>query len=92
MLALNEDKSRVAAVKILQAHRHLDMNSLFDSELDLLVAPRGCLAQLFCNIPPRPQAAINFRVCESDPYESKQSADGVVHKKKGRKYFEGKLR
>ncbi|EJK78062.1 hypothetical protein THAOC_00062 [Thalassiosira oceanica] len=31
-----QDKSRVAANKILQAHRHLDMSPLFGSELDLL--------------------------------------------------------
>ena len=38
MLELNngKDKSRVAANKILHAHRHLDMKPLFDRELDLL--------------------------------------------------------
>ncbi|EJK50793.1 hypothetical protein THAOC_30106 [Thalassiosira oceanica] len=32
----NEDKSRVAATKILLAHRHLDMTPFFEQELDLL--------------------------------------------------------
>ena len=38
MLQLNsdQDKSRVAAAKILRAHRHLDMRPLFDRRLDLL--------------------------------------------------------
>ena len=38
MLELNcdRDKSRVAAKKILQTHRHLDMKPLLDRELDLL--------------------------------------------------------
>ncbi|EJK58556.1 hypothetical protein THAOC_21311 [Thalassiosira oceanica] len=38
MLRLNfgKDKSHVAAKKILQTHRHLDMRPLFDRELDLL--------------------------------------------------------
>ncbi|EJK67454.1 hypothetical protein THAOC_11507, partial [Thalassiosira oceanica] len=38
MLRLNcgKDKSHVAAMKILQTHRHLDMRPLFDRELDLL--------------------------------------------------------
>ena len=38
ILQLNwcQDKSRVAAAKILQAHRHLDLKPLFDRKLDLL--------------------------------------------------------
>ena len=32
----DQDKSRVAAKKILQTHRHLDMKPLFDRQLDLL--------------------------------------------------------
>jgi len=38
MLELNsdQDKSYVAATKILQTHRHLDMKPLFDRKLDLL--------------------------------------------------------
>ena len=32
----NQDKSRVAAEKILQAHRHLDITSLIDRNLELL--------------------------------------------------------
>ena len=50
LLKLNhgEDKSRVAATKILQTHRHLHMRPLFDKKLGLLphvVAWLECFAE-----------------------------------------------
>ena len=66
MLELNSDqnKSRVAARKILLAHRHLDMKPLFDRKLNLL--PR--VDRALCGVPPRSQAVVNFRFCASDAH------------------------
>ena len=49
ILRLNSgrDKSRVAAQKILQTHRHLNMRPLFDKKLGLLPSC-SCVARSFC--------------------------------------------
>ena len=54
LLELNsdDDKSRIAATKILQTRRHLDMRPLFDRKLDLLPHVVGRVARALCRVPP----------------------------------------
>ena len=54
LLELNsdDDKSRIAATKILQTHRHLDMRPLFDRKLDLLPHVVSRVARALCRVPP----------------------------------------
>ncbi|EJK77355.1 hypothetical protein THAOC_00818, partial [Thalassiosira oceanica] len=81
MLDLNQgnDKSRVAASKILQAHRHLDMRPLFGRELGLLPYVIAWL-DLFAKSRPDLKLSSIFEFVRAMPMKA---TDGVVGNVKG---------
>ncbi|EJK51781.1 hypothetical protein THAOC_29019, partial [Thalassiosira oceanica] len=83
MLHLNkgENKSRVAANKILQAHRHLDMRPLFGRELGLLPYVVAWLEH-FAESRPDLKLSSIFELVRAMPMKV---TDGVVGKAKGAK-------
>ncbi|EJK47655.1 hypothetical protein THAOC_33608 [Thalassiosira oceanica] len=83
MLSLNKgkNKSRVAANKILQAHRHLDMRPLFGRELGLLPYVVAWLEQFAKSRPDLKLSSI-FEFVRAMPMKV---TDGVVGKAKGEK-------
>ena len=88
MLELNsdQDKSYVAATKILQTHRHLDMKPLFDRKLDLLP---HVLAWIECFAESRLDLKLPsvFDFVRAMPMEV---VSGVAGKKKGKKRMRSK--
>ena len=83
MLHLNyeEDKSHVAATKILQSHRHLDMRPLFEMNLDLL--PRVVVwLDRFAESRLDLKLSSIFEFARAMPMDV---IDGVTGKKKGKK-------
>ena len=83
ILQLNwcQDKSRVAAAKILQAHRHLDLKPLFDRKLDLLPHVVAWLER-FADTRLDLKLMSIFDFVRSMPMEV---VIGVANKKKGKK-------
>ncbi|EJK45444.1 hypothetical protein THAOC_35943 [Thalassiosira oceanica] len=83
MLHLNQgkDKSRVAANKILQSHRHLDMRPLFGRELGLLPYVVAWLEHFAKSRPDLKLSSI-FEFVRAMPMKV---TDGVVGKAKGEK-------
>ena len=93
MLDLNSNdyKSHVAATKILQTHRPLDMRSLFDRKLVLLphvVAWLECFAEYRLNFKLLKLSSI-YEFVRAMPMEV---VDGVAGKKKGKKRRRDSLR
>ena len=80
-LNLGKDKSLVAAKKILQAHRHLDMKPLLDRELDLLPHVVAWLER-FAESRLDLKLSSIFEFARAMPMEV---VDGVAGKKKGKK-------
>ena len=82
MLKLNsdEDKSRVAAKKILRTHHHLDMRPLFDRRLDLLPYAVAWLESFAESLDLKLSSIFEFvRAMPMDV------VDGVAAKEKGKK-------
>ena len=77
----DQDKSRVAATKIVQTHSHLDMEPFFDRKLDLLPHVVAWLERF---AEPRLDLKLSsiFEFVRSMPMEV---VDGVAGKKKGNK-------
>ena len=83
LLGLNygQDKGCVAAAKILQAHRHLDMEPLFDRELKLLPHVVAWLERFAGSRLDHKLSSI-YEFVRAMPQEA---VDGVAGKKKGKK-------